>query len=74
VLGTVAAFELAAEGEGYLAGIGRALAAHALERDVLLRPLGDTCYLLPPYCTTDEDLAHAYDVIREFLDTPRHDA
>ena len=74
VLGTVAAFELVAEGEGYLAGIGRALAAHALAHDVLLRPLGDTCYLLPPYCTTDEDLAQAYDVIRAFLDAPRHDA
>ncbi|MBV9879287.1 MAG: adenosylmethionine--8-amino-7-oxononanoate transaminase [Gemmatirosa sp.] len=67
VLGTIAAFEIVAHEQGYLAGVGRALAAHALAEGVLLRPLGDTCYLLPPYCTSDDDLAHAYAVIAAFL-------
>jgi adenosylmethionine-8-amino-7-oxononanoate aminotransferase len=35
---------------------------------VLLRPLGDTVYVLPPYCSTDADLSRAYDVIAEFAE------
>ncbi len=68
VLGTVAAFDLADDGgEGYLAPVGRRLAEYALAEGVLLRPLGDACYVLPPYCTTDEELALAYAVVDRFL-------
>ena len=69
-IGTVAAVELDGP-EGYLSDTGRALAAYALHRDVLLRPLGPVAYCLPPYCTTDDELARVYDVIREFLDGAR---
>ena len=65
-LGTVAAFDLDAE-PGYLSAIGPELAAYALRAGVLLRPLGNVVYLLPPYCSTAEDLGHAYDVIEGFL-------
>jgi adenosylmethionine-8-amino-7-oxononanoate aminotransferase len=68
VLGTIAAFDIASPERGYLASVGQALASFALAEGVLLRPLGDTCYLLPPYATTDDDLAHAYDVIARFLE------
>jgi adenosylmethionine-8-amino-7-oxononanoate aminotransferase len=71
LLGTVAAFDIVSDAtveQGYLANVGRRLAAYALEHGVLLRPLGDVCYLLPPYCTSDDDLVHAYDVIARFLD------
>ncbi|HMA22970.1 MAG TPA: aminotransferase class III-fold pyridoxal phosphate-dependent enzyme, partial [Gemmatimonadaceae bacterium] len=68
VLGTMLALELVATDRGYLSGIGPALRAFALERGVLLRPLGDTVYLLPPYCTTERDLSRAYDVIAEFAE------
>lgn len=67
VLGTVAAFELRGEG-GYLDPIGTTLAAYALHHGVLLRPLGNVVYLLPPYCTTEEDLGHAYDAVERFLE------
>jgi len=66
VLGTVLAFEIEAE-SGYLNPIGAELHAFALERGVLLRPLGNTVYLLPPYCATESDLDRAYDVLRAFL-------
>jgi Adenosylmethionine-8-amino-7-oxononanoate aminotransferase len=66
VLGTMLAMELVATDRGYLSGIGPALRAFALDRGVLLRPLGDTVYLLPPYCSTTADLERAYDVIAEF--------
>ena len=66
-LGTVAAFDLDAE-PGYLSPVGPELAAYALRAGVLLRPLGNVVYLLPPYCSTANDLEHAYDVIAQFLE------
>ncbi|HZS62247.1 MAG TPA: adenosylmethionine--8-amino-7-oxononanoate transaminase, partial [Gemmatimonadaceae bacterium] len=65
VLGTVAAFNLG--GAGYLSPVGTDLTRFALERGVLLRPLGDVVYVLPPYCTTDAQLDQIYGVINEFL-------
>jgi adenosylmethionine---8-amino-7-oxononanoate aminotransferase len=71
VLGTIAAFDLqhpdGAGSGGYLDPIGRELAAFALDAGVLLRPLGDVVYTLPPYEITDEQLGRVYDVIAEFL-------
>jgi adenosylmethionine-8-amino-7-oxononanoate aminotransferase len=66
VLGTVAAFNLG--GAGYLDPVGADLSRFALERGVLLRPLGDVVYVLPPYCTTGAQLDQIYGVIAEFLD------
>ena len=66
VLGTVLALEIEAGSDGYLNAVGASLNRFALGRGVLLRPLGNTIYVLPPYCSTDEDLADAYDVIAEF--------
>lgn len=62
-LGTITALDLAAGGPGYLADVGPRLAAHFLARDVLLRPLGSTVYVLPPYCTTPEELDVVYAAI-----------
>ena len=68
-LGTIAAFEIGA-GEGYLADVAPRLMAFFRERDVLLRPLGDTIYVMPPYCIDDDDLDHVYRVIAEALRGP----
>jgi adenosylmethionine-8-amino-7-oxononanoate aminotransferase len=68
ILGTMCAFELKAAHD-YGSSIGASLRRFALERCVLLRPLGNTVYLLPPYCSNSTDLAQAYSVIEEFLDT-----
>jgi adenosylmethionine-8-amino-7-oxononanoate aminotransferase len=38
-----------------------------LNRQLLLRPLGNTVYILPPYCITDEELDVIYDAIAELL-------
>ena len=63
-LGTVAAVDLKVADSGYLASAGPALRAHFLEHDVLLRPLGNTIYVMPPYCTTAADLSLVYAAIR----------
>ena len=69
-IGTVGVLELNAP-SGYLSEIGRELAAFALEEGILLRPLGNIAYCLPPYCITDDELSRVYDVIRQFLDGAR---
>ena len=68
VLGTVVALDLITNRSGYLSEIGPALRRFALERDVLLRPLGNTVYILPPYCSTESDLATAYTAIADFVE------
>jgi adenosylmethionine-8-amino-7-oxononanoate aminotransferase len=67
VLGTVAALDLTAE-QGYLSPIGRELGRFAMQHGVLLRPLGNVVYLLPPYCTTPKEIAGVYSVIEHFLE------
>jgi len=41
---------------------------HALSRGVLLRPLGDTVYFLPPYCIEEHDIDAMVDVAIESVD------
>ena len=40
-----------------------------LERGLLLRPLGNVVYLLPPYCITDAELDRAWDAIEDAAQT-----
>jgi adenosylmethionine-8-amino-7-oxononanoate aminotransferase len=40
-----------------------------IERNILLRPLGNTIYILPPYIITEIELAGIYAAIREFENT-----
>ncbi len=61
--GTVIAVDYAAAGAGYLSEIGPRLTAYFREQDVLLRPLGNTAYVMPPYCISAEDLARVHDVM-----------
>ncbi|MGH9470803.1 MAG: aminotransferase class III-fold pyridoxal phosphate-dependent enzyme, partial [Terriglobia bacterium] len=67
MIGTVAAIELRAEDAGYLSSIRPRLSAFYLERGVLLRPLGNIVYILPPYAITPGELRYVYDVIEESL-------
>lgn len=66
ILGTMAAIQ-PKDSSGYLNTLSLAISASALEEGVLLRPLGDTVYMLPPYSTTAEDLHTAYDVLERIL-------
>jgi adenosylmethionine---8-amino-7-oxononanoate aminotransferase len=67
-IGTITAMELGG-GEGrYLSNLGPALLARFRERDLLLRPLGNTVYVMPPYCIGDDDLDAIYAAIAEAAD------
>ncbi len=38
-----------------------------LNAGIILRPLGNTLYILPPYCITDEELSYIYDSVLNAL-------
>jgi adenosylmethionine-8-amino-7-oxononanoate aminotransferase len=66
IQGTMAAME-PKEPEGYLSNKSLQLQKVCLEKGLLIRPLGDTIYFLPPYSTTKEDLERAYLLLAEVL-------
>ena len=66
-IGTIAAMEVPVGDGGYLAAIGPRLLKHFRERDVLLRPLGNTVYVMPPYCIDDAELDTVYEAIATAL-------
>jgi adenosylmethionine-8-amino-7-oxononanoate aminotransferase len=63
VRGSIAAVELAVEG-GYLADVGRRLRQVCLEAGVLIRPLGNVLYAMPPFGTRPESLQQMGDAMR----------
>ena len=63
--GTVTALELGEAEGAYLSDLGPRLLAFFRERDLLLRPLGNTVYVMPPYCIGDADLDLLYAGIAE---------
>ena len=56
VLGTIAAFDIKGS-------LPKRLNQAFLQEGLLVRPLGNTVYLLPPYSTTPAELRHAYQLI-----------
>lgn len=66
-IGTIAAFE-PKESAGYLSTKSLKWGSRALDMGMLLRPLGDTIYFLPPYASTRDDLENAYNIVDRILD------
>lgn len=63
--GTITALDLIVPDAGYLADVGPKLMKFFLERGQLLRPLGNTVYVMPPYCTSADELDLVYEAIAE---------
>ena len=73
VIGGVGAIELVTDKQtksagGYLDQIGPRLAAMFLERGLLLRPLGNVVYFMPPYVITADEVDWAIDQIEAVLE------
>ncbi|MCG3168082.1 MAG: Adenosylmethionine-8-amino-7-oxononanoate aminotransferase [Bacteroidia bacterium] len=66
-LGTILAIELVGEA-GYFSKMRNELYQFFISRGILIRPLGNVIYLVPPYCISDEDLDYVYHAIFEFLE------
>ncbi len=67
VTGTIAAMDIVTDQPGYLNQISAKIRERAIAHQLLLRPLGQVLYLMPPYCITDAELAFVYDGIRAIL-------
>lgn len=64
--GTILAFDIKSKDKtSYLNDINQKIKHLAIEKGVLLRPLGNVVYTLPPYSITDEELTKVYDTFIE---------
>ena len=63
--GTMMAVDFAVGESGYLSQIGPQLLRFFRERDMLVRPLGNTVYVMPPYCISEGDLSAIHTAIGE---------
>jgi adenosylmethionine---8-amino-7-oxononanoate aminotransferase len=69
-LGTILAFEIqTGEKTHYLNSLSEYISEYFIKRGIILRPLGNILYILPPYCISDEDLDYIYNAIEEFLES-----
>jgi len=66
--GTILALEIDDGAGDYMSDFGPRLLRFFRDRDILLRPLGNTIYIMPPYCITAEQLESVYRVIEEAID------
>lgn len=62
-LGTIVAMEFVDPYGDYLSAMGPLLGKFFRQRGLLLRPMGNTVYVMPPYCIDDEDLDAIYEAI-----------
>lgn len=67
-IGTIAAIDVIARDGGYLSSLAPRLTAFYRDRGVLLRPLGNSVYVMPPYCTTADELAQIWGAIEASLE------
>ena len=70
VLGSILAFDVKRLG-AYQSVESRRLRDWYLAHGLNIRPLGETLYLMPPYCITDDELTRAYAGLVEGLDIIR---
>ena len=66
--GSVLAIELKVDKSGYESEVRNTLYSHFISQGVLLRPLGNVIYILPPYCITDEELDKVYKSVLSALE------
>jgi adenosylmethionine---8-amino-7-oxononanoate aminotransferase len=69
-LGTLVALEIQTGAQtSYTSAARKKIYSYFLERDILLRPLGNVIYVLPPYVISTEELSHVHASIEAFLGT-----
>lgn len=68
-LGTILAIEIKTPGQtSYLNEMRDSIYSFFISRKILLRPLGNLLYVMPPYCISKKDLKEIYSAIRKFLE------
>lgn len=67
MLGTILAFEMDIGKDEYLNTISTTITRQALNNGVYIRPLGNTVYIMPPYCISPIQLEKVCRIITEIL-------
>jgi adenosylmethionine---8-amino-7-oxononanoate aminotransferase len=67
VCGTILAFDLVGPA-GYLSEVGPRIRQFAIAQGVLLRPLGNVVYAMPPFCTSNASLTRISETMERLLD------
>ncbi len=71
-LGTILSLEVeVGEESSYFSALRLEAYNYFLAHNLLMRPLGNVIFINPPYCTTNEELTHAYDTVMKFLTQSR---
>jgi adenosylmethionine-8-amino-7-oxononanoate aminotransferase len=71
VAGTILAFDYHdTQGAGYLSNVKARAMEFFRKRGILLRPLGNVVYTIPPYCVQKEELAQLHEAIIDFAGLP----
>jgi len=69
VLGVIFALEIQTEStESYYGSLRNKLYNFFIENGIILRPVGNIVYILPPYIITDEQLQKVYEVVERALE------
>ena len=66
--GTILALEIDDGAGDYMSDVGPRLLGFFRDRNILLRPLGNTVYIMPPYCISGQQLDSVHAVIEEAID------
>lgn len=72
VIGTIFAIDVKDVKGGYLSKLAPRIYDFMMQNGVLLRPIGNTVYILPPYCITEQELERIYETLWRSLDSLRH--
>jgi adenosylmethionine-8-amino-7-oxononanoate aminotransferase len=68
--GTILALDIRTdEDTSYSNALRKKIYPYFLQRNILLRPLGNTIYMVPPYVITEDELNTVYTAIRSFVDS-----
>jgi len=68
-LGTILALEFKTpDHTHYLNNASENIATFFLEQNIIVRPLGNILYFIPPYCITKQELENLYQVTEQFLE------
>lgn len=68
-LGVIFALEIDREGESYYGSFRNRLYDFFIAKGIILRPVGNIIYILPPYIMTDTQLDEIYKTIQEAIET-----
>lgn len=66
--GTILAIEITTSESSYFNTLQPYIYQYFIERNIIMRPLGNIFYLVPPYCISTADLEYIYTTIMDLVD------